>query len=222
MAGFDIVQWCDFVRGVADPAIEEEMRARLETGTRSERRDAELLQRVADYGRETVDHGVPHEAVRIAHAIGSLSRPRLRRSENEDREPSLLRRLSFEVLFDSLRRPLMVAGTRSHDASGRHLVLEADNYTVDVRLESAPSPGGAARPGGSGGGVLTGQIVRHDGDAQPVPRTPVLILADDTIVRRVFSKESGEFHAEGLPDGPLRVCLLPGYTEVIEISLTPE
>ncbi len=239
MAGFDIVQWCDFVRGVADPAIEEEMREYAATGTRPQRRDAELLRRLADYGRETEHEGVPREAVRIAHAIDSLGRPRLGRPRlgrprlgrprlgrpepEEGEEPSLLRRLSFEVLFDSLSRPhlpqLAVTGTRSHGSQGRHLVLKVDKFTIDVRLVREPSPEHTVRPGGFGGSVVTGQILSRDGGVQPVPRAPVFIFAGDKIIRKILASPSGEFHAEGLPDHPLRLCLLVGRAQFIEVPL---
>ncbi len=222
MAGFDIVQWCDFVRGVADPTVEDEMQERAETGSRSERRDAGLFLRLARYGRETVEQGPPREAVRIAHAIGSLRPPHFRRPETEEEEePPLWRRLSFEIFFDS-RSQLAAAGTRGHGSSGRHLVLEAGEFTVDVRLEREPPPELTVRPGGFGGSVVTGQILSHNGDAAPVPRTPVFIFAGDRIVRKIFASPSGEFHAEGLPDDPLRLCLLVGNAKVIDIPLELE
>ena len=138
-----------------------------------------------------------------------------------------LKRLGFEIVFDSLaqaaagvRGPALAGNPFGGAADGlRHLVLEAERYTVDVRFERRPDPRFTVRPGGFSGAVVAGQIVHKNGETKPMPRTPVLVFAGESIVCSTLSNDSGEFHAEGLPEEPLRLCLLVGRRECIEVPL---
>ena len=219
MKKFDIAQWVDFVRGVAAPEVERELRRHLESGAARSREEERRWRRVAALGAKDRKREVPEHALRGARAIGSL-----RRLENGD--PGALpffERLGFEIVFDSLRQA--ATGTRGPGLAGgaadpaRHLVLEAESYTVDVRFEPRPDPRHTVRPGGFPGGVVAGQILHRNGETKPLPRTPVLVFSGESIVHSTLSSDSGEFHAEGLPTEPLRLCLLVGRRECIEVPL---
>lgn len=216
---YDIAHWIDYVRGVAEPELEEEIRRRLESGSERPRSEEERWRRLAVLGCKDAERQVPEAALRGARAIGCLCRP-------GESEPQF-ERLGFDVVFDSLAQAAV--GTRSPGLAAvmagrpadavRHLVLEADSYTVDVRFEPRPDPRLTVRPGGFTGAVVAGQILHRNGETKPIPRTPILVFAGDRIVHSTLSSDSGEFHAEGLPREHLKLCLLVGRRHCIEIPL---
>lgn len=206
MRRHDITDYADFVRGIATPEVEENIRRELASSTRSRRR-IELLRRVAEVGRRDHDHPVPDSAVRIARAIGSLRPPA--------GATSSFRRLSFQILFDNLAQPAL-AGTRSGATEARHVVVEADEFTVDARFEpSRRTPSGRRR-----GSYVTAQILRRD-DGQPIPDTPVLVFSGDSAIDSGSTNPTGDFQAGDLPDGPLSLCLLVREEACIELPLSP-
>ena len=87
-------------------------------------------------------------------------------------------------------------------------MVESGDYTVDVRLEPAVA-----------GSSLVGQILRSSGEAEPLPRTPVLVFAGDDIVGSSLTSPAGEFRADGLPESPLNLCLMVGGDACIEVEL---
>ncbi len=219
----DVSQWIDFVRGVAEPEVERELHRELEAGAEESRREEQRWRRVAALGARDSERQVPEAALRVAQAIGCLRRP----DQAEPEAVPFFERLGFDVLFDSLAQP--TTGVRGPALAGnpfggaadavRHLVLEADRYTVDIRFERQPDPRLTVRPGGFSGAVVAGQILYRNGETQPLPRTPVLVFSGENIVHSTLSSDSGEFHAEGLPEESLKLCLLVGVRECIEVPL---
>jgi hypothetical protein len=205
MNEFDIVQWCDFVRGVLEPDTEARMRKQLETGSEKTRRMVLLLNRVAEVGRTDTAMAIPEYAVRSVKAIGSLQRPR----SAEVSKRSLLRFLPFEVTFDSLGLPAPV-GARYVQSSHRQITFRAEDFTVDVRLE---------HENGAQGTVVVGQLLHHAEDPSPVPGIPVLVMSDQEVVGRSVTSRFGEFQAEGLPRAPLSLSLLVSDEECIDVPL---
>jgi len=203
MKRYDITHWADSVRGVAGPEDEQAARAHLTAASAGDRRDEELMRRVAGVGyRDCVDE-VPASAVRIAKALGSVRRTR-----------SSERRLPFRIVFDSLGQGA-VAGVRGSQASDRHVVVEAGDFVVDVRFE----PGEPSRFGGAPGAAVTGQVLRRQG-SRPLAEAPVLILAGDEAVGASLTSDSGEFQADGLPDGPLDLWVRVGRDQSIDFPLS--
>lgn len=209
---FDSDQWSDYVRGLADPSLEAAIEEQLATGNRRLEREAALWRRLAAVGHRDRERQVPEHAVRVAKAIGSL-----RRGDEEVPAASWWRRLAFTVAFDSLGQPAP-AGVRSLETCGRHLVFEAERFTVDVRLERRAAAD--AGPDRGTGVAVDGQILRCRDDEQPVPRTPVLVLSGGDIVSSTLASPEGEFHARGLPEETLNLCLLVGREECIEVPLS--
>ncbi|MEE8523150.1 MAG: hypothetical protein V3T72_04405 [Thermoanaerobaculia bacterium] len=203
MKRYDITHWADLVRGIAEPEDELAMRTLLAAASTRDRRDEELLRRVATVGYQESVGQVPASAVRIAKALGSVRRTR-----------SSERRLPFRILFDSLGQPA-VAGVRGSQPSDRHLVVEAGDFVVDVRFE----PGEPSRLGGASGAAVTGQVLRRE-DSQPLAETAVLVLAGDEAVGASLTSDSGEFQADGLPDGPLDLWVRVGRDQSIGFPLS--
>ena len=207
MTDLDITGLCDFVRGVLDPETEARVREHLESRSRN---PAGALRRVAAVGHWDAQHPVPDSAVRVAKAAGSLQR-RDSAPAAESFAGSVLKRLPLTVVADTLHQAAG-AGARDLQSNYRHIVFEAEGYSVDVRLEHEKEPAGA---------VVLGQLMRHDGEAGPVGEVPILLVARNKIVGRGLTGEFGEFHAEGLPVEPMDLCLLVGSEQCLELPLEP-
>ncbi len=67
--------------------------------------------------------------------------------------------------------------------------------------------------------VVVGQLLRHGPEPRPVPEVPVLMLSERRVVGRSLTTRFGEFQADGLPPGPLDLCLLVGPEECIDVPL---
>lgn len=205
MTQFNITDWCDFVRGLVRADEKQRMERHLVT-SESDRRTVEILSRVAAVAREDRALEIPEHAVRGAKAIGSLARPEV---ETASPRPSLLRRLSFDVVFDSLHQA--AAGTRDLHTAHRQILLEADRFTVDVRWEQESDPQHS---------VIVGQIVRRPENAVPVTDVPVYVVAEGQIVGRARSNRFGEFQLEKLPRKTLKLCLVVDAEECLELSIS--
>ena len=228
MTEFDITQWSDFVRGIAEPATAEQMQNHLDAGPSPASRTVEALRRVAAVGRSDSDRPIPSSAVRIAKAIGSTARA--------DAAPRI-RRVSCLVTFDSLLEPA-AAGSRGVQEAHRELTLEAQGYSIDLRLEheiETPTM------------VVVGQLLKTDGEddptdrsrrqqdqadavPRPVARAPVFMFSGEHLIGKAVTGHHGEFQIEGSPrrgtSGPppkasLDLCLLAGE-DYLEMPLTPE
>lgn len=207
---FDLGQWCDFVRGVADPDVEQTMREQLAAdspGARS-RRHVELLGLVVATARRDQELEIPEYAVRGAKAIGSLRRPHQLPSLAE----SIIRHIPFSVTFDSLLQPAPV-GTRDIHSANRQLSFDAEDYSVDVLLAHETDPPST---------VVVGQLLCRNGGVRPVPEVPVFIVSEGQIVGRSLTGKFGEFHADGLPTEAMKLCLLVSEAERIELPLDKE
>ena len=133
MTDFDITQWADFVRGVGDPELEEDMQESLDRGSTAGNL-AKMLHRVAAVGRADAETPVPESAVRIAKAIGTTTR-------FEDRPA--IRRVPCWLTFDSLLEPA-AAGARGIQEAHRELSFEAHRSRL-VLLVNELAAGAAAR-----------------------------------------------------------------------------
>lgn len=199
MERYDITHWADFVRGVAAPEEEQAMREHLADASPRQRRDVELLQRVAAVGTRDSAAAPPASAVRMVKALGSLRRSR----SPEARRP-------WRVLFDSLGEPAL-AGVRGAPTNDRHLVVESGDVVVDVRFE-------AAEPS-RWGGAVTGQVLRRR-DSRPCSEATVMVLSGDTAVGASLTDDSGEFQADGLPEGPLDLWVQVGREQSVDFPLS--
>lgn len=212
MTRIDITDWCDFVRGVTEPEVEETLRRRLEKDAAAQR-TVEILQRVDAVGQADRALDIPEHALRGAKAIGSLQRPNslvdeLPSEEKESWWSTLLERLPVRVAFDNLLQPA-VAGTRDLQSPHRQILFEADDYTVDVRWEQADAQHT----------VVIGQALEREETPKPLVDLPVYVMAEDKIVARAQTNRFGEFQADKLPKKPLRLCLLVGERSCLELPL---
>lgn len=201
----DLIQWCEYARGVVDPIRARQLRRRLGRSPGA-RRSVELFERVSSVARRDREARLPAYAVRVVKAVAGLRRG----DEREARSGlSTLRFLPFTVVFDS--QQIAPAGTRGSASPEQRITsYRAGQYRVHVRLEQETNPHGQ---------VVVGQLLRHGPEPRPVSGVPVLVLADRRAVGRSLTTRFGEFQADGLPPGPLDLCLLVGPEECIELPL---
>ncbi len=206
MTDFNIVQWCDFVRGVTDAEEESAMREHLEENPQA-LRTVELLSRVQGVAEADNALFIPDYALRIVKAAASVSR-----APAEVPEASSWRFLPFRIAFDSLRSPAQ-AGTRDLHASYRQVSFQTDEYSLDVHLEHGPGPEGDA---------VIGQVLKLGDEPAPVAEIPVLVASKGRVVGRSLTSRFGEFHAEGLPSTTLHLYALVGEDSCIAVPLEAE
>ena len=204
MARFDATDWCDLVRGVADPDSEHKMREHLALGNKGARRAVDALSRVAALARADQEMAVPEYAVRMAKAIGSV-----RRRESDLPSSSVWKFLPFEVTFDSLLEPAL-AGTRDLQASVRQLSFKSQGYTVDLRIDQDVDPRN---------NVVVGHVLAGEKGPRPVAKVPVLVAADGQVVERSLTSDFGEFQAEGLPRKDLDLYVLVDEDTCIKLPI---
>lgn len=199
MTHFDIGGWTDFARGCAADADRAAMQEHLDGGCRRCRATADLLQRVVVAVRGDGLHEPPVNVVRCARAISALQRPRATGGWSVAR-----------LVYDSLRQPLP-AGIRADSRASRHAVFEADELSVELRVErELDQP--LMR--------LVGQLTHRVDPDRLLTASPVLLLAREDVVAHAVSNRFGEFQMDYPPAKDLRLCiaLAPPHQRV-EVSL---
>jgi hypothetical protein len=171
MKHFDIEQWADFSRGVASEADRSSMERHLASGCTRCNRIVHLLRGVAAVvGSE---YEPPASVVRTAKALYQPPRPG---------------RLAARIVYDSFRDPLP-AGMRTSDRLTRHVLYEAGDYSLDVRVEE--QPGGTAA-------TLVGQLVKRECPAGPGEVQATLKTGTKTVARAA-GNAFGEFQLDYRP-----------------------
>ena len=206
MKHFNIWQWTDYVRGLADDVQRSAMDAHLSSGCARCARTASTFRSVTAIAGGEAGYEPPEHAIRYAQAVYSLFRP----------ETTSLPRLLARLVHDSVREPLP-AGMRAQARLSRHALYEAGSYYLDLQLEHAASfrTGHARRPA--------------RGPEQPVGSTadvPVWLMQQKSVVASTLCDRFGEFQLEYTPARDLRLCVpLREASKRLEIPLnrlTPE
>jgi hypothetical protein len=214
MTTFDVTDWCDFVRGVAAPETERDMRERLAAGDAGARGTVDFLARVMAVARIDQETQVPEHAVRSAQAIAAVTRAAATKdcsppAVEGSGEATLWHFLPAAIAFDSFLEPAV--GTRDLFPAFRQLSFQAEGFTVDVRLEADAGPRGTA--------VVVGQVLATGAEVRPVVRVPVLFTAGGKIVGRSVTSRFGEFQAEELPRERLELYVLVGPETCVAVPL---
>src|SRR6188768_166412 len=102
MKHFNIWQWADYARGLADDIPRAAMDAHLASGCARCARTANTFRSLTAVAAGEFGHEPPEHAIRYAQAVYSLFRP----------ETTRLRRLLGRLVHDSIREPLP-AGIRA-------------------------------------------------------------------------------------------------------------
>lgn len=216
MKQFDLTQWCDFVRGLADEEDAGQMQEALLSGSETAHRTVEMLRQVASVIEADETQPVPQHAVRLAKAIGSLQRPMTadHAPEPQSLGAKLLRFLPFEITFDSHLEPA-AAGTRSLQSQDRQVSFEAAGLFVDLRIERDGETTAVV------GHVLQETQDVAEEDLQPLAAMPVISMHQGRILETTSTGSFGEFQSEGLPNEDLKICFLVDDGECIEFPISP-
>lgn len=211
MKQFDITQWTDYVRGLADDDDAEHMQAAVRGGSEDAHRNIDILRQMAEVIELDNAQPVPEHAVRLAKAIGSLQRPDTV-THSEGLLSKVLRYLPLDITFDSVLEPAAV-GTRSLQSHDRQVSFEAAGYCVDLRIERDHEFT-----------VVVGQVLQEEVDGSgddlvPVSSLSVVSIHDGRIVQSTLTGELGEFQSERLPNDDLKLCFLVDAEECIEFPI---
>src|SRR5512135_2787210 len=125
MKHFEIGQWADMVRGLLTDGRRAEMSAHLSAGCRSCRRTVAILREVAEVAARDSSNVVPSYAVHSARAIFALQQPE---------KLYFFPRIIGQLIYDSFREPLP-AGLRARHRLTRHVLYQAGDQSVDIRME---------------------------------------------------------------------------------------
>ncbi len=198
MARITIADWCDFVRGLADPALEKSILEHLSKSEDAPGSTLRLMKHVEAAAKQDREHVVPKEAVQGAQAIFDLWRP----------EAAPFRLLPFDLTFDSFRQAPL-AGTRSSPSTNRQVIIETVDFIADIHLEQTTYPDGRA---------VLGQLLRRGESNQPVPSATILVLCKNGQVNRTKTGQFGEFQSVALEDDPLALFMLVNPGDCIRLS----
>ncbi|MEA2602147.1 MAG: hypothetical protein QOF89_3139 [Acidobacteriota bacterium] len=120
-----------------------------------------------------------------------------------------LTRLPVRLVLDTGDSPL-AEGVRRRDVTSRHLLYQAEELYLDLRLEPDPRASRAA---------LVGQLVDLRDPLRPVPPVPVLLLSGDEILTQTRTNEFGEFQMDLEPHQSLRLCLALDGERLVEVPI---
>ncbi len=194
MTHYDIQHWTDYARGLGGARRRLAMSEHLANGCRH---CAELFESVRRVASDAAgEHEPPEWLVRSAKVLFELQRP-----------ASRARRRRALLTFDSLLDAAPV-GTRSDQCTSRHLVYNARDFVLDLRMDYSQN---------SREVLLVGQIVHRKGI--PVQNVPTFLIAGDRLLSRALTGKLGEFHMECRPKGSLTLCLSIAEDELVEVNL---
>ncbi len=194
MIHYDIQHWTDYVRGLGGASRRSAMSEHIAAGCR---RCGELVESLKSVVADAAgEHEPPNWAVRSVKVMFALHRPR-----------STVRRRRAQLTFDSLLAAAPV-GTRSDGCTSRHLVYNAQDFVLDLRMDYSQT---------SREMLVVGQVVQRHGI--PVPNVPTFLIAGDRLLSRSLTGRLGEFHMECRPKGNLKLCLSISEDELIEVEL---
>lgn len=185
MKHFDLNEWVDAARGVLPAADRERMEAHVRAGCARCQTALDFVQQVVAVARTAEVDGPPPDAVRWAKAIAAL----------QETPKASGFRLIGSLVYDSLREPL-AAGMRAEERTSRHLLYEAGEFFLDLRLEHERDAALA---------TLVGQVTHPLFPPTEMADAPVLLTYRKDVVAHAKCNSFGEFQLEYPPAPHLRL-----------------
>jgi hypothetical protein len=123
-----------------------------------------------------------------------------------------LKRLPVRLVLDTGESPMAerAEGVRRRDVTSRHLLYQAEELYLDLRLEPDPRASRTA---------LVGQLVDLRDPLRPVPPVPVLLLSEDEVLTKTRTNGFGELQMDFGPHPSLRLCLALDDGRLIEVPI---
>ena len=203
MEHFRESQLADFVRGVARPSEFAAMEGHVSSGCRKCGQTVSILRKVAAAGRAEAEFQPPENVLHSVRAMFALQQPE---------KVYLSPRIVCRLIYDSFREPLP-AGVRARQRLVRHVLYQAADYSLDLRLEHQRGTSGVA---------LVGQLADQREPDRPLADLPVLLVCGKEVVARAASNAFGEFQVEYLPKPHLRLHIQTNrnFRDRIEVPLS--
>jgi hypothetical protein len=176
---YEVSEWTDYVRELANETDRAAMQQHLETDCRACTSTVNVLRKVVTAAAIDARLEVPEFLVHNARALFALQRP----------EKVTLSTLIAKLVFDSFREPL-AAGIRSQQRITRQALYETGAYSVDLRLEHER---------GSSNVILVGQVASRANEENSIANVPVLLMTGSRVISRAKSNEFGEFQMNYKP-----------------------
>ncbi len=122
-----------------------------------------------------------------------------------------LTRLPVRLVLDT-GESLRAEGVRRRDVASRHLLYQAGDLYLDLRLEPDPRAGRTA---------LVGQLVDLRDPERPVSPVPVLLLSEDEVLMQTCTNDFGELQMDLAlhPSQSLRLCLALDGERRVEVPI---
>jgi hypothetical protein len=118
-------------------------------------------------------------------------------------------RLPVRLVVDTAQSPLS-EGVRRRGVISRHLLYQAENLFLDLRIERDPRGRRA---------VLVGQLADLGDPTRPVSPLPVLLLNEDEVLVSTGTNRHGEFQMIIEPRQEMQLVLPLGGGRLVEVSL---
>lgn len=187
MSHYDLVQWVDFTRGLAEPVQASAMQEHLDDACQACGAIVRRLGAVAHVAGVDEQYEPPAHLLRFAQAAFSLHRPERLLSWP---------RLAARLVFNSCETAVAVGARGPIDEMSRQTLYEAGDFSVHLRFEQAS---GTSRIS------LIGQVANRRLPVPPMAHLPVLLVRGRAVVARSLSNQFGEFQLEYEPDAALRL-----------------
>jgi hypothetical protein len=171
--------WVDFVRDVASPDQFEAMQRHLAAGCELCREVHATWKAVLETAAEEPSFEPPAEAMRLARALYTGTKPR---------RPIAIVRATAKLLFDSQLEGA-TAGVRTLRRGPRKLLYLCENekFFFDLQVERSRDRAKI---------VLIGQVMELDSD-EPYPAgMPVLLFQQERMIAKMKTNSYGEFRVE--------------------------
>jgi len=203
MNHFEIAEWVDYARGLTGARGRAAMERHLSSGCVRCDKTSRILKLVATVAGEDAGYQPPFHVIHNARAIYALQHPVVARTFS---------RIVTRLIYDSFQ-DATPAGVRSRSRITRHALYEAENYSLDLRLEQQR---GAARV------TLVGQVANREEPGKPLSGVPVFLMAGRKIMGRAIGNAFGEFQKEYQPKQRLQLSVQPdaGTRKRIVVSLS--
>lgn len=188
MKHFDLMEWAEFARGMANEDTRAAMELHLASGCTKCGEYAAMFRDFTAIAAAEAGYELPASALRCAEAIYDIRKPE---------KMFRLRRLLAQLVYDSFQEAVP-AGVRTQQQLSRQALYEAGEFRLDLRLEQAR---------GSANVSLVGQIENRRDPKRPVGSVPVFLSVGKEVVARTISNQFGEFQLNYQPRTHLRLHL---------------
>ena len=197
---YDLGSWTDYARNMLPDEQRAVMQRHLDVCSECHQ-TVMWLKEVAKLA--SAEPKVPADVVLAAKGVFGGRRPVRERF-------SSLSRMACRLMYDSFASPA-TAGARSMRQASRHVLYQAGEYHLDLRVE---------RETESRGVVLTGQMASDLPRGETLSGAEVLVQHGTSTVAETVTNDFGEFCLECIPRRDLQLCIpLYRVSKKIELSL---